>query len=151
MPKQTYDLYTKDAYDCMVAYVSEPYIIVSGSADTDINVGTALTNLGATEGLVRIDETGRDIFGIAVRVANYETSTRPSDGSYYYPKGSTIAILRQGTFYHLATTAVVRGSGVSLLSGALIGFDGAGGITNIQWLESGAIGDFVLARIDIEQ
>lgn len=151
MPKQTYDLYTKDAYDCMVAYVSEPYIIISGSADTDINVGTTLTNLGATEGLVRIDETGRDIFGIAVRVANYETSTRPSDGSYYYPKGSSIAILRQGTFYHLATTAIVRGSGVtSSLTGALTGFVGAGGITNIEWLESGAIGDLVLARIDIE-
>lgn len=150
MPKQTYDLYTKDAYNGMVAYVSEPYIIVSSAADEDINVGIALVE-ATTEGTVEWTVSPIRVFGIAVRVANYETSTRPSDGSYYYPKTSTVAVLRQGTFYVKVAYATTKGGTVTTKQSTreLGGAGGVGSIQNITWLEDGAIGDYVLARIDI--
>lgn len=151
MPKQIYSLYTQDAYNGMEAYASEEKTVVSSVAEEVIRVGQSL-KVGTKFGTVKADKNGGNIFGVALREDNHEAETKPADSFISYRISETVSVLRQGTFYaQVIGTAAVIGVKVSCRNDTAGGFSGGTGrqASNITWMESGAVGDIILARIDI--
>lgn len=159
MPIQEYKLYTQNNYNGMLAYASENTTVVTGINDATItNMGIALKKEGTDLNSVAVgtstSATGA-IFGISLREINHEAVNRPSDGTSTYPISESISVLRQGTINLIVNTAAA-------VAGAKVAFNKTTGVasgggststyqqaTNVSWLESGAIGDIIKARIDI--
>ena len=154
MTIQVFKMYTGNAYEGQLAYASEPRTVVSGTNESaKIPFGKAV-KFGAKEGGVALGGAA-NVYGIALRELNMEATNRPSDGETDYAKGFTVSVFRQGTINVLVTkAAAVRGAlaNVNTTTGAIEGGAVAGGAVaskNVSFLESGAIGDIVKARIDI--
>ena len=154
MTIQNYSLYTKNAFEGQQAYGSEPHVVVSGNNESPlVSFGKAL-KFGVAEDGVLLGGAA-NVYGVALREVNHEATYRPSDGTTDYKEGETISVFRQGTINVLVTgLAAVRGApaNVNTTTGAFEGGAVAGGAVealNVMFIQSGAVGDIVKARIDI--
>ena len=154
MTIQVFKMYTANAYEGQQAFGSEPHVVVSGISESDkISFGKAVQMGVGADGILLGSKA--NVFGFALREINMEATNRPSDGETDYVKGFSVSVFRQGTINVLVTkAAAVKGvaANVNTASGSIEGgavASGAVATKNVMFLESGAVGDIVKARIDI--
>jgi len=156
MPTDNYTIYTGNAYRGQESDASTPRVNGTGIAEADLEFGIALERgNGTIENGVKFS-TGGNVFGVAIREANHEADTRPSDGTTSYKTTNSVSIMREGYINVQNTGAAAMAIGVLAnvvdTTGEFTGDAVAAGIvasTNVVAMETIAAGEVGRVRIDI--
>lgn len=159
MPIQEFNIYTKKGYAGELVD-SGPRVTQTGIlTDATLGFGLGLSRDLTIERGVRLNIAADDgnVWGISMREYNHEAGARPAvpGTDWEYLITESVSVMREGYIYLLVETTAATAESLANIDDVTGGFVGGVPVagnkatTNVTFVQSGAVGDIVKARIDI--